>query len=471
MIKTAFSYILTSMLLVTSSVFTQDGILTPFTDNIEVAVIGDRVITEFEVFGYPASVRERKVLPYEERYEIIEGYIYEILLQKESQIPTVLNTGEYRKNFETLLKKNAAMKLKDDLVGQRFLSNDKLESYCVQNSGKIDKFKLPENKIEIAAMVKKDKAHEIRIFLDKYVDSLSLSYGVDYNDELFTEITSVRADSPEEFSEEVRKNMLNKVLITFKDQKVFTNELIKPLRDVKPWRMKDLSNTKILKRLVDGSIINSILSAEAEKRGYFEKEDVKEETKDQMKYLAAKIYRDVIYSDGKFVPSKEEMIDYYIENKDNRTLWSKKKMWVFEIFREYNNEDDIEENDKINVAIEVENIRQKIISGEEFEKYAKFYPRPHSKDGELGFIFEDDYAMIGKTASKMKEGDISDLIIQQKAISVIKVTQIQEPMLYKFEYVEGIIKSNLISSKKEEYRNRHMNELFQKYIVKIKNNL
>ena len=206
------------------------------------------------------------------------------------------------------------------------------------------------------------------------------------------------------------------------------------------------------------------------KRGCFKNDDVIKETEDQMRYLAARIYRDVIYSDDKFIPTKDEMIDYYIENKNDSTLWSRRKMWVFEIFKEYNNEDDIKENDKINVAIELENIRQKILSGEEFEKYAKFYPRPYSKDGELGFIFEDDHAMIGKTASEMNEGDISDLIIQKKAISIIKVTQVQEPMLYKFEYVEEIIKRRLVSLKKDEFKDRHKNELFQKYKVKIKNN-
>lgn len=144
-------------------------------------------------------------------------------------------------------------------------------------------------------------------------------------------------------------------------------------------------------------------------------------------------------------------------------------MWVYEIFKEYNNEDSDKTNDKINVAIELENIRQKVLNGEEFEKYAKFYPRPHTKDGELGFVFEDDYAMIGKEAFKMNSGDISDLIIQQKAISVIKVTQVQEPMLYKFDYVENIIRKKLTDSKRELFLENYKNELFKKYKVKILN--
>ncbi|HXK48996.1 MAG TPA: peptidylprolyl isomerase [Clostridiales bacterium] len=468
--KIVKQYISALILLTVCSAYSQDGILTPFTDNSEVAKIGDDPVTEYQVFGFPASVRDRKIMSYAERSKIIEDYIYELLLQKESKIPSVLNTGEYKKNYEALLKKNSAMKLKDDLIMNNFLSPDRIESYRVQNKEKLGKLKISVNETEITELIKKEKYQEIRSYLDKYIDSLILCNNVIYNEDVFTRISSIESKSPEDLIEKIKKSMPNEILVTWNEEIVRSKELLDRMKDVKPWRMKDLSNPRILKRLVDGSIINSILSSEAEKKGYFNREDVIKETQDQMKYLASRIYRDMIYSDGNFIPTKEEMIDYYIENKDDRTLWSRRKMWVFEIFKEYNNEDDIQENDKINVAIELENIRQKILSGEEFEKYAKFYPRPYSKDGELGFIFEDDHAMVGKTASKMNAGDISDLIIQKKAISIIKVTQVQEPMLYKFDYVEEIVKRALISLKKEKFTETHKNELFSKYDVKLTNN-
>ena len=468
--KIVKQYISALILLTVCSAYSKDGILTPFTDNSEVAKIGDDPVTEYQVFGFPASVRDRKIMSYAERSKIIEDYIYELLLQKESKIPSVLNTGEYKKNYEALLKKNSAMKLKDDLIMNNFLSPDRIESYRVQNKEKLGKLKISVNETEITELIKKEKYQEIRSYLDKYIDSLILCNNVIYNEDVFTRISSIESKSTEELIEKIKKSIPDQILVTWNEEIVRSKELLDRMKDVKPWRMKDLSNPKILKRLVDGSIINSILSSEAEKKGYFNREDVIKETQDQMKYLASRIYRDMIYSDGNFIPTKEEMIDYYIENKDDRTLWSRRKMWVFEIFKEYNNEDDIQENDKINVAIELENIRQKILSGEEFEKYAKFYPRPYSKDGELGFIFEDDHAMVGKTASKMNAGDISDLIIQKKAISIIKVTQVQEPMLYKFDYVEEIVKRALISLKKEKFTETHKNELFSKYDVKLTNN-
>ena len=260
---------------------------------------------------------------------------------------------------------------------------------------------------------------------------------------------------------------LNKEIIKCGDQTVQLRYLYDQIRLVKPYHLQNLSDIKMLKAMSEGKILNSLLKKKAETKGLFKNKLVIQQTKDQLKYFIAGKYKEIISSDGKFIPNKEEMIDYYIAHKDDEELKSKRKMWVFEIFKFYDNSDDKKDNDKIKVAIELENIRQKIISGEEFEKYAKFYPRPHTKDGELGFIFESDHALVGKTAAKMNEGDISDLIIQEKAISIIKVTKVQESMLYKFEYVEEIIKRNLIASKRESFLENYRKELFKKYKVDV----
>ncbi|MFO7809856.1 MAG: hypothetical protein R6V47_00600, partial [Candidatus Delongbacteria bacterium] len=71
----------------------------------------------------------------------------------------------------------------------------------------------------------------------------------------------------------------------------------------------------------------------------------------------------------------------------------------------------------------------------------------------------------GKTAANMKEGEVSELIIQDKAISVIKVYEVQKPMLYKFEYVEDTIKRRLIDINREMFLDNYRQELFEKYNV------
>jgi len=427
-----------------SSADVQNGVLTPGAENKDLAMIDGENITEFQVFGYP-SMRSRQYLNADERTDIIEKYIFEIILQKEGKIPSVLNSEDYKKNYRSLIEKNAAMKLKEDLINNRF------------------------NSVESSKKDNTNDTGEVKQFIENYIDSILNVFNVRFNDSLFVKISMLKTASVEELAEKIQSEYPNKVLISWNGNNMVTNDLVRAVKKVKPYHLKNLNDAKILRRLIDGSIINSILTLEAEKQGYMENPEVIRETEEQIKYLIPKKYLDIISSEDKFVPTKDEMIDYYIENKDDRSLWSRRKMWVYEIFKEYNNEDSDKTNDKINVAIELENIRQKVLNGEEFEKYAKFYPRPHTKDGELGFVFEDDYAMIGKEAFKMNSGDISDLIIQQKAISVIKVTQVQEPMLYKFDYVENIIRKKLTDSKRELFLENYKNELFKKYKVKILN--
>ena len=67
----------------------------------------------------------------------------------------------------------------------------------------------------------------------------------------------------------------------------------------------------------------------------------------------------------------------------------------------------------------------------------------------------------------MNSGEISDLIIQEKAISVIKVDNVQEPALYKFDYVEDLIKRRLIDEKKRQFFHNYKKELFKKYKVEF----
>ncbi len=419
--------------------------LTPGTENIELALIDGEAVTEFSVFGFPSSVRNRRFLSLEERQVEIEEYIFEILLQKEGRVPGVLNSEEYKKNYSSLMKMNSAVALREDIISEKFMGGKKDDT----------------------AGIKKEKSSEIMSFIESFLDSLADLYSVEYNEDLFRKISGIKADTPEEFAEKIKNMGLNEKLVSWNNQHVLTSDIYRSVKNIKPYHLNSLSSVNILKRIADGPIINSVLAKEAEKRGYFNLKKVIDTTEDQLKYLVAKKYRDIITSDSKFIPTKDETVDYYIANKDDRSLWCKRKMWVYEIFKEYDNNDDNEDNDKIRVAIELENIRQKILLGESFEKYAKFYSRPYTRDGELGFIFEDDHAMVGKTASKMNEGDISELIVQQKAISIIKVTKVQEPMLYKFDYVDDIIRKRLIDQRKIRFLENYKKELFSKYKVEF----
>jgi hypothetical protein len=464
-----FKLVLVTVFLIITILQAQDSelLLTPFSDNISLVVLNGDTIREYNIFGYPSSVKERKKLSVSERQKIINEYVFNQILQTEGDIPEVVNSEEYKKNYNELVSKNAVELLKELLIEEEFLTEKKISSYYKDNKSRYPDFKTQTGRKKVVSDIKKQKDTEIKKYVSDYLDKLKKENNVVYADELFQKVAAIQAKDTEELSEQVKKLGLNKELIKCGDQIVQLRQLYDQILQVKPYHIQSLSDIKILKAMSEGKILNFLLKIKAEAKGLLKNQSVIAQTKAQLKYFVAGKYKEIISSDGNFVPLKDEMINYYIAHKNDEELKSKRKMWVFEIFKEYDNKDNKEDNDKVKIAIELENIRQKILKGDEFEKYAKFYPRPHSKDGELGFIFETDHAMIGKTAAKMKEGEISDLIIQEKAISVIKVTKVQESMLYKFEYVEEIIKKNLIATKRDQFLENYRKELFEKYKVEL----
>lgn len=460
--KYSIIFVLTSLYCIYS-----ENVTTPFRYNIPLAVISGDTITEYQVFGYPSTFVTRREMSISERKEDIDNYILAQILQKEGDTPSIKNSDDYKKNYDNLLSRNSAEYLRELLIDEKFITPAVIKEYQGKNNEAIHEDSSDNSENEnIILKIKDDKKQEINNFVRSYLDSLIIEYKVNYNDELFKKIANIRAKSPEEFSESLLSFGLNTTVVSYGDWKVTVKKLYDGIKKIKPYHLTQLSSVPVLKSMTDGDILNSILVKEAEKKGITSMKYVKEKTEDQMKYFIASKYKDILLSDANFIPDKEEIVDYYINNKDDRSLWSRRKMWVYEIFKNYDNNDDDEENDKIKVAIELENIRQKILSGEEeFEKYAKFYSRPGSKDGLLGYVFEDDFAMIGKTAFKMNSGDISDLIIQEKAISVIQVKEVQEPALYKFDYVEEIIKRRLTDEKKRQFFHDYKKDLFKKYKV------
>lgn len=451
------------VIFITISCSYSETLLTPFRENIPLAVISGDTITEYQVFGYPSTSTSRREISVSERKENIENYILAQILQIEADTPSIKNSEDYKRNYSKLLSRNSAEYLREMIINEKFITPAMISEYQGKNKGSISEASEMGNMI---SDIKNAKKQEINIFVRSYLDSLIREYGVKYNDDLYKKVSNIRKKSPEEFAESLLPFGLNTTILTYGERNVTLEKLYEEIKKIKPYQLNHLSSVSVLKSMIDGDILNSILVKEAENQGITSMKYVKEKTENQMKYFIAGKYKDIVLADTNFIPDKEEMIDYYIDNKDDRSLWSRRKMWVYEIFKSFDNNDDVDENDKIKVAIELENIRQKIISDEEeFEKYAKFYSRPGIKDGLLGFIFEDDYAMIGKAAYNMNSGDVSDLIIQEKAISIIKVDKVQEPALYKYDYVEEIIKRRLMGEKKRQFFHDYKKELFKKYEV------
>ncbi|MDA3884723.1 MAG: peptidylprolyl isomerase [Candidatus Delongbacteria bacterium] len=416
----------------------QDLVLTPGYQNIVLAKINDKDIQEFDVFGISSFNKSRIKMSNSKRADKIQDYILNVIFQTEGNITEVLNSKGYRVTYKKLSKKVAVDLFREDLIKDKF-SKD----------------------------LSKVSSKEINGYIKNMLDSLKISYGVTYNNELLSSISKIKISDPFKYADSLFVIGAHKELITYKNQKVTVKDLAAVVKQIKPYYMKNLEEVSVIKSLIDGKVLNNLLVEVAGSKGYFEDKRVEERTIDQMKYLVSSEYKKRLFSQDNLKPSKDELIDYYIEHKDDSELKTIKKMWTSEIFKAYDNTDNIESNDKIKVALELENIRQKIIAGDSFEKYAKFYARPNSRNGELGYIYRTDHAMIGQTADSLKVNEISELIIQSKAISVIKVTEIKESQLYKFDYVEEIVKKRVINIKKDILKNELRRKLFKKYKVEL----
>ncbi|NOR45745.1 MAG: hypothetical protein GQ534_09190 [Candidatus Delongbacteria bacterium] len=437
-----FFTILILLFFIVNSYASKDStlVLTPGYENIVLAKIDDRDVKEFDVFGVYSLNKLRSKMSNSKRAGKIQDHILNVIFQTEGNIAEVINTEGYKRAYKQLSKKVAVDLFREDIV----------------------ETKVKKDKIDFNGNNK-----DINRFILKVLDSLKTVYNVNYNEELFGRISKINISDPLKFADSLFVLGAKEELITYKDQKVIIKDLAIVVKQLKPYHMSNLKKVSVIKSLIDGKILNELLVEVAGSKGYFEDERVVAKTIDQMKYFVSSEYKKRLFSPSNLKPSKDELIDYYIEHKDAAELKTIKKMWTYEIFKTYDNNDDMDSNDKIKMALELENIRQKIIAGESFEKYAKFYARPNTRDGELGYIYRTDHAMIGQTADLLKVNEISELIIQKKAISVIKITEIKEPQLYKFDYVEEIIKNRVIDLKRDKLKDELRRKLFKKYKVEL----
>lgn len=415
------------------------AVLTPGYENIILAKVNGKDIKEFDVFGVPSFSKVRNKMSNLKRAGKIQNHILDVIFQTEGNIPEIINSQGYKKTYKSLSNKVAVDIYREDIT-ERVLINEKDDA---------------------------NKNKKINLYITKILDSLKIAHSVNYNEELFRRISKIEISDPNEFADSLLLIGGKKELVVYKNSKTRIRDLAVVVKQLKPYHIGSLRKISVLKSLTDGRILNELLVEVAGSKGYFEDKRVKEKTIDQMKHFVSSEYKMRLFSPNDLKPSKDELIDYYIDHKDDSELKTIKKMWTYEIFKTYDNNDDTESNDKIKIALELENIRQKIIAGESFEKYAKFYARPNTRDGELGYIYRTDHAMIGEIANSLKVNEISELIIQKKAISIIKVTEIKEPQLYKFDYVEEIIKNRVIDSKRDKLKNELRRKLFKKYKVEL----
>ena len=424
-------------------------------------------VREYDVFGLPNVYTIRKKIKSSKRAKSINNYLFDKLIQAEAQEKKYTSFPEFKSFRKKIHDKVAVKRFFDLKIAARFVTDKMVKDYYEQN-----KKDYPEgydkSSIEILRVLS-GKDRRIATYANFYLDSVRKDYGVAYNDSLLQKISNLSFSDKETLIKSLKKIGAEKNLIDYNKTTIRVRDLIRKISEMKPYHIVHYKSVKMLKNLLDGDISNEILMDLAQKNGVYELPEViaaVDNTPGLLAYMGRK-YKENYLLESNLNIVKDDLYEYYLAHKTDKELSSSKKMWVTEIFKKYDNKDDDPENDKIKVAIELEGILEKIKGGEKFEKYAKLYYRPQMEDGVLGFIYKDDYAKIGEVADTLKSGEVSELIYQQKAISIVKVSEIKEAQLYKFDYVEPIVKERVLQLKRKQKEDELKNELFNKYNVKL----
>jgi len=429
-------------------------------------------LKEFDVFGLPKYDMKSKKITKQQRFEKIKNKVLDKILINEGKSTDIDKSLSYKNNRDKMMDKNAVIYFYDYRIVDKFVSDKDIKSYYNENRKKFVK-DFDNEKKKIKDLLIGVKREEIGTYAKFYMDSLRTSYKVYYNDSLFDEIISrFNFNSKQKLIDSISTLSKNETLVKYGKTDLNVSYLISRIEKVKPMNIPLLKKREnALKYLMDGSIVNELLASEAKKTNIYDLPEINKQSDFEMESYIGSIYKKRLFSENKFFPTGIDVENYYIDNKyKDESLKSKYKAQVYEIIMFYEDNDDDPENDKLKVYAKMETLRQKIINSKEekeFEKYAKFYNRPHSRDGFLGWIFKDDLSLIGETAAKLKEAEISDLIVQKKAISMIKVTKVKEPQVYAIKYVEEIIKQKLMKENRKNYKEKVIGELFTKYQVKI----
>ncbi|MCK4978884.1 MAG: hypothetical protein KAS62_00740, partial [Candidatus Delongbacteria bacterium] len=246
-------------------------VLTPGYENIILAKIDGKAIKEFDVFGVPTFAKSRDKITNSKRSGKIQDYILDTIFQTEGNIAEIINSTGYKKTYKLLVEKEAVDRYREDLINKKFPNNDQSKA--------------------------------INLYISKVLDSLKVAHKIVYNEDLFNNISNISIPDPNKFADSLLIIGVKKELITYKNQKSTVRDLARVVRELKPYHMNNLKKIRVLKSLIEGNILNTLLANIAESKGYFEDGKVKERTLNNMKYFVSSEYKKRIFSDEQLKPT------------------------------------------------------------------------------------------------------------------------------------------------------------------------
>jgi peptidyl-prolyl cis-trans isomerase D len=262
-----------------------------------------------------------------------------------------------------------------------------------------------------------------------------------FDEKKYKQVLSANRMSVEEFEMNVRKDLLKRrmsslvtgaVKVTEKELEAFYNYVNKTA---------DIKYVSFLPSEYDDKKIEV---SDEEINAYYNenKENFKSEEKIKVSFLrfsADDFKKDIVVSD-------KEIESYYHENIKNYSSPEKVKARHI-LIRVDQNSDDKTIEEKRN---EIEDIRQKIISGSSFEEMAKKYSQGPSapQGGDLGeFEKHDMVKSFSDAAFSLEEGKISEPVRTQFGWHLVKVEKKMPASVKKIDDVKALIESFLLTRK------------------------
>ncbi|MBN1968228.1 MAG: hypothetical protein JXR48_09515 [Candidatus Delongbacteria bacterium] len=450
-------------------VLNQVKVKAPASLNKPVAVIANDTIFEYDVFGFPNQFNVPKLIPLEEKESIIKNYVLRKIYAIEGRKTDFLNSDKY-KSARLVIQKDIAV---DFLFNKKIIDNvfpeDSVRFFYNENRSRFNG-SFEEEKQEVYKFIKSKRFGKLKKLVTDQLDAIKKKYEVHYNHDLYDKISKLVTRSKNETRENLKKfanNSTEYILMHDNQKNIVTIADVQQLvENVMEYKLLNYSDKEILIQSTEGKILNNLLKVEAEIEGLVDNDEVIKIADSKMDGFIGTNFIDYEFPFEKYYVSGGEAYEYYKNNPDDSRLISPRKARVFEVIVPYDDLDSDPDNDKIKVAIKVENMRQKVLSGEAtIESYMRFYNRPMSKKGDLSYISEDEFGKTGEVSAKLKEGEISDLIEHPKAFGFIMNKNVVEPRLYDYEALDDRLRYWLTYDKIEEEKNKFNEKLLKQFKV------
>jgi parvulin-like peptidyl-prolyl isomerase len=325
----------------------------------------------------------------------------------------------------------------------------------------VKSFEEEENNIRM--QLRRKYQTELNKAAEEYLTKLKESHGLKYDYAIIQKIIDKVSDPSvprnnsyfSNFSEEEK----NWIVASMKDDTIRVSDLeaeIAKTGATPQWR-----DQKAITSMVERLVVPKFLADDAKKNGLFNAPDVK------------KAYNDALHSrmiqlaetreiEDKINLADSAMLAYYQNNLDK--FMTDSTVEVQEIYITV-------EPEKGKDLAFAQRIANRAKKGENFTNLVKKYTERKSslnRDGKLGPLTSRQYGEMGKTAFRMKIGEISDPIpMGSKAYSIIKLIDRSEPRVKTFEEARSQVERQLRIEMSDSLKNVWTKQMDERYPVTI----